>query len=166
LLEELKKRARKKFEFLSTSPLYTEELAFKISRKLNCGNVLALVGELGTGKTTFVRGLVKGLGMGKERMVKSPTFTLFSIYPASKTIYHFDLYRIDEEDFIDIGGLEYLQTQEGIVVLEWAEKVKLLLPMNTILIEFFHSEFSLRDTQKRKIVIYTPYQWEDEHFSF
>jgi tRNA threonylcarbamoyladenosine biosynthesis protein TsaE len=89
---------------------------------------VALYGELGAGKTQFVRGLVRGLG-GAARSVCSPTFVLLNVYPTPRmNVYHLDAYRISgEADFEAIGFTELLE-QGGLVVVEWAQRVESLLP--------------------------------------
>jgi tRNA threonylcarbamoyladenosine biosynthesis protein TsaE len=92
------------------------------------GGCIALRGELGSGKTQFVRGLVRGLG-GNPRAVSSPTFVLLHVYPTpARTVYHLDAYRVaGPEDFAAIGFDELLE-QGGLVVVEWADRVAALLP--------------------------------------
>lgn len=106
----------------------TERIAAELARTLRGGQCIALHGELGAGKTQFVRGLVVGLG-GAARAVSSPTFVLLNIYDTPRfSVYHLDAYRVaGAEDFQAIGFAELLE-QGGIVVVEWAEKVQDLLP--------------------------------------
>lgn len=115
-------------QFITTSEIETRELARKLSKKVD--GVIALSGELGTGKTTFVQGFAKGLGI-KEKII-SPTFVLIRQHPVphSKSIlYHIDLYRI-EKNFNQIGLKEILKNPYNIVLIEWGEKLK-NLPKNT-----------------------------------
>lgn len=111
----------KKFETKSAEE--TKLLASKFATK-HSGNIIALIGELGSGKTTFVQGFAKGLGI-KEKII-SPTFVLIKQY---STLYHVDLYRV--ENFQDLGFEEILANPNNIVLIEWAEKFK-NLPKNTI----------------------------------
>jgi len=89
-----------------------------------------LHGEMGAGKTQFVRGLVRGLG-GNPRSVSSPTFVLLNVYESGRLkVFHLDAYRVcGAEDFAAIGFAELLE-QRGIVVVEWAQRVERLLPMD------------------------------------
>jgi tRNA threonylcarbamoyladenosine biosynthesis protein TsaE len=106
----------------------TEHIAAELARTLSGGEVIALYGDLGAGKTQFTRGLVIGLG-GDGRAVSSPTFVLLNIYetPALK-IFHLDAYRVyGPEDFDAIGFTELLE-QGGVVVVEWPSRVEALLP--------------------------------------
>ena len=110
----------------------TQQLAGRLAAKLHGGECIALHGELGAGKTQFVRGLVAGLG-GDPRTVSSPTYVLLHIYDSSRLpIFHLDAYRVGgPEDFEAIGFLELLE-QNGVVVVEWASLVQALLPENSI----------------------------------
>jgi tRNA threonylcarbamoyladenosine biosynthesis protein TsaE len=109
----------------------TEAIAAELAHSLVGGECIALEGELGAGKTQFVRGLVRGLG-GNARAVSSPTFVLLNVYPRSSggrlTVYHLDAYRIaTAEDFEAIGFAELLE-QGGVAIVEWASRVASLLP--------------------------------------
>lgn len=119
-------------EWISESVSQTESIAAEIARTLAPGSCLALHGNLGAGKTQFVRGLVAALG-GNARAVSSPTYVLLNIYDSSTPrVFHLDAYRITgPEDFESIGFTELLE-QQGIVVVEWADRVTPLLPPGTI----------------------------------
>ena len=93
---------------------------------LNSGDVVCLTGDLGTGKTAFTNGMAQALGV--KEYVTSPTFTIVNEYKTEVPLYHFDVYRIsDPEEMYDIGFEEYLYG-DGIVVIEWAELIKDILP--------------------------------------
>ena len=117
---------------LSHSVEQTEALAAELARTLVGGECIALHGDLGAGKTHFVRGLVRGLG-GSARSVSSPTFVLLNVYDTGRlTVYHLDAYRTHgAEDFEAIGFPELLE-QGGVVVVEWAARVAELLPTDCI----------------------------------
>ena len=106
----------------------TEAIAAKLAESIHSASCIALHGELGAGKTQFVRGLVRGLD-GPAKSVSSPTFVLLNIYPGGRlSVYHLDAYRVNgPEDFEAIGFSELLE-QSGLVVVEWAERVDQLLP--------------------------------------
>jgi len=105
---------------------------------LKSGDVVALTGELGAGKTVFTQGICEGLSI--ESSVISPTFTILNEYDGSPKIYHFDAYRLENpKEFISIGFDDYL-LEEGVCIIEWADKVMELLPERTIWINFVHSE--------------------------
>ncbi len=122
-------------EVKSNSPKETKKVAEKLAKTLVPGSVVALFGDLGAGKTVFVQGLAKGLGI--RRKVISPTFVFMRSYPflhhkKPLIFYHIDLYRgQDSGDFRNLG-LEEIFSEEGIVVLEWAEKIKDVLPKKRI----------------------------------
>ena len=117
--------------YSSYSQEETLQIAEKLAHKLKKGDVVALSGELGAGKTVFVKGLTKALG--SDDVVSSPTFTLVNEYEGEESmIYHFDVYRIsgvsvDNCDWID----EYLFS-DGICIIEWAENLMDILPDNHI----------------------------------
>ncbi len=120
-------------EFVSLSRNETKEIAKKFSSSVKEGDIICLDGDLGAGKTAFVSGFAEGLGY--KGYVTSPTFTLVNEYEAEKTIYHFDVYRIDEcDDMFDIGLDDYLFS-DGVCIIEWAERIKSVLPENVINIE-------------------------------
>lgn len=140
-----------KAEIISLSARQTWEIARSIGKKLKKGDVLALSGELGSGKTCFTGGLARGLGVDEKYQITSPTFTLINEYPARHKLYHFDVYRIkDYAEFEDLGYEEYLGS-EGVVVIEWAEKIAEKLPLNT-----FSIKFAYIDENERKIIIEGP----------
>ena len=117
--------------FETHSPQETQALGERLGRILQAGDVVSLVGELGAGKTCFVRGLVRGLG-GSPRAVSSPTFVLLNVYDGGRlTVYHLDAYRVGAEDLEAIGFSELLD-QGGVVVVEWARRVAELLPPTRI----------------------------------
>lgn len=119
----------------SDSVAQTEAIGAELARTLRGGECIALEGDLGAGKTQFVRGLVRGLG-GPARAVSSPTFVLLNVYPGGRlTVYHLDAYRVTLEDFESIGFAELLE-QGGVVVVEWAARVAGLLPPRHIMVAF------------------------------
>jgi tRNA threonylcarbamoyladenosine biosynthesis protein TsaE len=103
-----------------------EALAAGFARELRPGDVVALEGELGAGKTTFVSALVRALGSGAE--VSSPTFTFWHRYGGQPPLEHIDLYRVDDPAELTELGLEEAFTPEGIAFVEWADRVPDLLP--------------------------------------
>lgn len=118
---------------LSRSVEETYKIAEKFAKNLKSGDVVILNGDLGAGKTTFTKGLAKALNV-KEN-ITSPTFTLMNIYLSGKLpLYHYDMYRItDEDEAREIGLNEYFYGK-GICVVEWAENIKNLLPKKLIII--------------------------------
>ena len=119
--------------FETSSVDQTLTLAAHFSARLRPNAVLALHGDLGAGKTAFVRGLVAGLG-GNPRAVSSPTFVLLNVYdrpPIRLAVYHLDAYRVAGSDDFDAIGFPELLTQGGVVVVEWPTRVAALLPPAT-----------------------------------
>ncbi len=113
--------------FISASASETQELGRAYAAELRAGEVVALVGDLGSGKTQFVKGVVAGLGSGAE--VTSPTFTLIHEYSAgSLPVYHFDFYRLETADeALQLGLDEYIYG-DGVTLIEWADRFRELMP--------------------------------------
>ncbi len=110
-------------EYKTLSPIGTMTLAQKIAGEFKNGDVVGFAGPLGSGKTCFIKGIVRKFGI-KSKEVSSPTFVLLRIYKGKKNIYHFDLYRIKKyEELENIGYREYL-TNADITLIEWADKVE------------------------------------------
>lgn len=133
------KETKKKGEFLAQEIIKSKK-----------ASIIGLEGELGSGKTTFIQGLAKGLGI-KER-ITSPTFVIFKKFklgsvPHLKYFYHIDCYRLNSpQDLLDLGFKEII-SQPNLVVIEWAEKIKKILPKDTFWIKF---EYLPRTKQKRE----------------
>lgn len=107
-------------------------LGADIARRSKAGTFIALIGELGAGKTTFVKGLAKGLGVRNHRHVNSPSFVIIKEYAGKVPLYHFDVYRLNfSSDLEGIGFEEYFYGN-GVCVVEWADKIKKLLPKKHI----------------------------------
>ena len=136
----------------------TKELGKKVAASLKGGETLALVGDLGSGKTTFVQGLAEGLGI-KQRII-SPTFIIMRNYKISQitdyrspvtNFYHIDLYRLEnkiETEIENLGLEEIWSNPENVIAIEWAEKVRDIVPKNATWIEFEYL-----DDDKRRIKI-------------
>lgn len=117
-------------EITSGSPDETQAAGERLGRGLGPGAVVALTGELGAGKTCFIQGLVRGLGVATR--ATSPTFVLINQYRGRVPVYHVDAYRTDNlTELIDLGLLE-LMGGEGVTVIEWADKLLSLLPSEAI----------------------------------
>jgi tRNA threonylcarbamoyladenosine biosynthesis protein TsaE len=132
------------------SPEETERLGATLAEKLQQGDVLALYGTLGSGKTTFVRGLARELGITEP--IRSPTFTLIHEYPLPDQrarLYHIDLYRLENPEQVHELGLEEL-FPKGITVIEWADRAPNLLPDDRIEIHFEVSEGDTRQIMLSK----------------
>lgn len=119
-------------ELITNSREETIQLGKKLAKAVSPGRPVALIGKLGAGKTTFVKGLAKGLQI--ESQIVSPTFLLIKEYTSGRLpLYHIDAYRIsDPQELSEVGVEDYLLNTEGITVIEWAEKVREMLPPNCI----------------------------------
>lgn len=122
---------------ISRSPEETFAYGRELGESLSGGEVIGLLGDLGAGKTHFVKGLAAGLGHEDE--VTSPTFTLVHEYAGGRLpLYHFDFYRLrSADDALGIGLDDYLSSG-GVLAIEWADKFPGLLPKATLLLEFRH----------------------------
>lgn len=103
---------------------------------LRKGDLIALYGELGSGKTTFVKGLAAGLGAKEREGVRSPTFVLLNLYKGWLPVYHIDLYRVGGLDRLRDMGYEDYAFGEGVTVVEWAEKAEDALPEHSVKVWF------------------------------
>ena len=108
--------------FISNSESETEALGAKLAAMLPNGSVVAMYGDLGAGKTAFVRGMARGMGINVR--VSSPTFTIVNEYLGERSLFHFDMYRLASADeLFDIGWEDYLD-RDGICAVEWSENVE------------------------------------------
>lgn len=124
---------------LTHSQKETEDVGRIIGNSLKNGDVVALFGGMGMGKTAFTHGLARGLGID-DSLVSSPTFALVHEYRGEKTLYHFDMYRISTwDDLYSTGFFDYLDAG-GILAVEWSENVENALPDNCIKIYFRRGE--------------------------
>lgn len=134
--------------FKTHSPEETKALAARFAKLLRPGDVLALTGDFGSGKTTFVKGLAEGLGVKGKGEVTSPSFVLLHEYSGRQPLYHIDCYRLEKPEEAQAAGLEEFFYTEAIVAVEWAEKIASLLPADSI-----HVEFVLEGEKNRSITI-------------
>lgn len=131
----------------------TIKRAAKIGKSLKPGMVVALKGNLGAGKTTFVKGLALGLGVKSEREVKSPTFVILHIYKGRLPLYHFDLYRLDGPSDLDALGMEdFLGDPQAVSVIEWPERIPEILEQSDLNVELIRNQDETRiiKVSKRK----------------
>lgn len=117
----------------TSSPQQTEALGTALGALLRAGDVVALSGELGAGKTIFTRGIAEGAGATGH--IASPTFTFIREYHGPVTMFHADLFRLEEPAQLEDIGLEEILDAGGIVVIEWAEKARALLPAEYLWVE-------------------------------
>lgn len=130
-------------KFITHSKKETIALGRKLATHLKPGILIALIGNLGSGKTTLIQGIASGLRAKREE-VKSPTFVLFHIYKGKIPIYHFDLYRLDSpEQFEEIGFDEFALDPNAVTLIEWADRAKSILPKNYL-------EISLKEIRENE----------------
>ena len=138
-----------KKQTVTNSPQETINFAKGFAAGLKPGTVLCLEGQLGSGKTTFIKGLAEGLGLKHPEQVKSPTFVLMHIYKAKTPLYHFDCYRLNSiEELENIGFQDFVNDPQAISCVEWAEKAGDLIPECA---RYIHVE--ILDTSKRRITL-------------
>ena len=109
--------------FRTRTPAETQTIGEEIGKQLRQGDLVALIGDLGTGKTCLTQGIARGVGVYPNQIVNSPSYTLINEYAAKIPIYHVDLYRLQNHDeLLDLGLDEYMEGN-GICIIEWAEKL-------------------------------------------
>lgn len=135
-------------EYYSESERETEQLGETLVRRMAPGTVVAFTGDLGAGKTAFVRGMARGLGIPAR--VTSPTFTIVNEYEGgSLPLFHFDMYRLrSAEELFDIGWEDFLR-RGGICAVEWSENIQEALEADTILVDIRRGK---SDTQRTIVV--------------
>jgi tRNA threonylcarbamoyladenosine biosynthesis protein TsaE len=114
---------------------------------LEPGDVVALVGDLGTGKTQFIKGLAEGVGVGKATYVSSPSFTLINEYQGRIPLYHIDLFRLESEKEVEGLGLEEYIHGNGITAIEWADKIPSLLPEELLWVKVIYTGKNTRSIE-------------------
>jgi tRNA threonylcarbamoyladenosine biosynthesis protein TsaE len=125
----------------------TIRIGREIGVLLDEGDVVGLVGELGSGKTWLTKGIALGLGVNRKTVVTSPSFTLVNEYPARITLFHIDVYRLESLDQVLSAGIEDTIHSGGVVVLEWADRWPEILPEQTLMVTLF-----ILDDHRRRIV--------------
>ncbi|MFA6142872.1 MAG: tRNA (adenosine(37)-N6)-threonylcarbamoyltransferase complex ATPase subunit type 1 TsaE [Candidatus Omnitrophota bacterium] len=135
-------------KIISNSVEETKRIGEKLAKKLKKGDCVALVGDLGAGKTIFTKGIAEGLGVKNARYVNSPTFVIIKEYKGRLPLYHFDLYRLSSSSLIDAENFEEYFYGEGVTVIEWADKVRRLLPKR-----YFEINLKVTGEERREIKI-------------
>ncbi len=133
---------------ISKSVEETMEIGAKFAKGLKKGDCVALIGDLGTGKTVFTKGVAKGLGVKNARYVNSPTFVIIKEYEGLLPLYHFDLYRLDGHSGFDDMNYEEYFYGDGVTVIEWADKVRDILPK-----KYWKVDLAVAGKNRRKIEI-------------
>jgi len=134
-------------KFVTESVEETAKIGEQLGRLLDTGNIICLSGDLGAGKTAFTKGIAKGLGV--EDYVTSPTYTIINEYQGRLPLYHFDVYRLnDVEEMYELGYEEYF-FGDGVVVLEWADVVRDIIPKERLWITILNT----RGDDSREIIM-------------
>ena len=144
---------------ITNSVLETVALGERLGALLTTGDFIALVGELGTGKTQFAKGVAVGLAVDASVPITSPTYTLMNVYTGRLSLYHFDLYRLNgDQDIIDLGFDEYFGG-DGVCLVEWAERLVDEMPGERLVITLTNAgderrrlDFNPRGDRARDIV--------------
>jgi tRNA threonylcarbamoyladenosine biosynthesis protein TsaE len=134
--------------YISNSPEETIAIGAKLARELKKGSVVALVGDLGSGKTVFTKGIAEGLGVKNPRYVNSPTFVIIKEYKGKLPLYHFDIYRLNKSTVLDSESYGEYFYGDGVTVIEWADKILPLLPR-----KYVEVKLTVAGEGKRKIEI-------------
>ncbi len=146
----MKKKYQKKI--LTLSAQETKEEGKKLAKQLKGGELISLKGELGAGKTTFTQGLLEGLEV--KGPYTSPTFVIIKHYPSQKNqgldVYHVDAYRVEAKDILALGWKEIISQNKAIVIVEWPERIRKILPSKTQEIEL-----KWLGENKREIIVET-----------
>ena len=135
-------------EIITSSFEETQNLGQKIGKQLKPGAVIALTGDLGSGKTVFVQGLARGLDVPNHYYITSPTFTLINEYPGRHPFYHVDLYRIETYDDLEEIGFYEILSGVGVTAIEWADRLR-----QSDLNHHFSLHFEIIDDVSRKIFL-------------
>ena len=129
---------------ISNSIEETIEVGAVLGRALRKGDVVALVGTLGSGKTILTKGIAKGLGLKDVRYVNSPSFVIIKEYKGKISLYHLDLYRLDKSTLLDTESYEEYLYGNGVTVIEWAERLSSTLPSDYLEMRFAHKTTNQR----------------------
>jgi len=136
-------------KFISHSEEETRSFAANFARGLKGNEKICLMGPLGAGKTTYVRGFVSAFGIDSRR-VQSPTFTLVREYGAEKKIFHVDLYRLEKENDIFEAGIHELLGTDELILVEWADRLQRYYPEDCIVVRFSHASGNERVIETEK----------------
>ena len=144
--------------FKTETPEETQALGEKLGKTLKQGDVIALIGDLGTGKTCLTQGIARGVGIAPNEIVSSPSYILINEYSGTVPIYHIDLYRLENsEEIAELGLSEYVEG-DGICIIEWAERMTDALPDSCIKIHITLAEAnaSYSDSEVDESILQSP----------
>ena len=119
-------------KYITQNSKETQKLGEILAREIKGGQIICLTGDLGAGKTTFTQGFLKGLKV--KGPYTSPTFLIIKKY--GQYIYHIDAYRVKAKDILNLGWEEMLQNKKNIIIIEWADRIKKIIPPNAVWIKF------------------------------
>lgn len=136
-------------EFFSQGEDDTVFLGRKLGKLLNSGDIICLNGDLGTGKTHFVKGVASGLGI--EDTITSPTFAIVNEYKGRLKLYHFDVYRVNDPDEIEAIGFDEYIFSDAVSIIEWSDYIEQLIPKEHIKVTI--EKDKMEDVNSRKISI-------------
>ena len=133
--------------FRTHSPEETQAIGERVGQDLKPGDIVALIGDLGAGKTCLTQGIARGVKIEPNQIVNSPSYTLINEYAGKIPIYHIDLYRLQrQEEILDLGLEEYLEGN-GICIIEWADRMLDLLPEGCMTIELSWEDEFIRNIE-------------------
>ncbi|KYH32424.1 tRNA threonylcarbamoyladenosine biosynthesis protein TsaE [Clostridium tepidiprofundi DSM 19306] len=144
--------------FIVNSVNETEKIGILIGKRANPGDIICLVGDLGTGKTHLTKGIAKGLNINEY--ITSPTFTIVNEYDGRLKLYHFDVYRVNDIDEIAAIGFDEYIFSDGVSIIEWANYIEDLIPKEALWIKI--EKISDTELNKRKI----SFQFSDERYNY
>jgi tRNA threonylcarbamoyladenosine biosynthesis protein TsaE len=136
-------------EFIVNNIDETMNIGFQIGKLANSGDIICLIGDLGTGKTHITKGIAKGLGIDEH--ITSPTFTIVNEYEGRHKLYHFDVYRVNDPDEIEAIGFDEYIFGDAVSIIEWANYIEELIPKEHIKINI--EKISNAEENFRKIII-------------
>lgn len=143
------------FDIVTNSPDETIELGRKLGTRLKGGEVLAVCGQLGSGKTHLIKGIAAGAGAEDQKTVNSPTFVIVNEYSGRLDIYHIDAYRLNSVSEFEMIGFDDFCYPQSVVVIEWADKIESALqPINYIRLQLCHEGPSQRKIHIKNIPQY------------
>jgi len=134
------------WKFTSKNPDETKAFGGRLSKYLKGGDVICLFGDLGSGKTTLIKGIAGGLKINQAK-VNSPTFVLMNVYEGRLTLFHFDLYRLEDIQGISSIGYDEFLYGDGVSVIEWADRLGTFLPEEYLKVDLKHKKLDERVIQ-------------------
>jgi tRNA threonylcarbamoyladenosine biosynthesis protein TsaE len=135
-------------KYITNSDKETLKLGERLGLCLTAGDMVALIGGMGSGKTLFTKGIALGLGLGPETIITSPSFSIVNEYDYGRVFYHMDLFRLEGLSDLRLTGLEEYLNVGGVVVMEWADRWPTILPERRVEVKF-----EILDEQRRDISI-------------